>query len=75
MNIHPAILVGAYILIGIFIASALCNFDRVNDDFDLFMLVVLFWPILIAILGVLAVFAIPYILGKWVGQILEDLLR
>ena len=76
MNIHPLMFIGAYILIGIFVASAVAHSDnQIDDSFDVLMLCILFWPIIAVGLVLILIFCIPYILGKWTGHLLHDLLR
>jgi hypothetical protein len=75
MNIHPAIIVLAYMLIGIFVASVVEHFGDNDDEFFFFVLFTLFWPIVVFALTAWLVLAIPYILGKWVGYLVHDLLR
>ena len=75
MNLHPVLVVLAYILIGIFVASAVQHFGDNDDEFFFFVLFTLFWPIVIFALTAWLIVAIPYILGKWVGHLIHDLLR
>lgn len=75
MNLHPALVVLAYILIGIFVASVVHHFGDNDDDFSFFVLFMLFWPIVIFALTALLILAIPYILGKWVGYLIHDFMR
>lgn len=75
MNFDVLLYIAGYILAGIFVASTVQHFDGDHDDFDLFMLVILFWPLLLAVLAVGLTFAIPYILGKWIGHLLHDLVK
>lgn len=75
MNIHPLLMIFAYILTGIFIASAFIHYDNDTDSFDLFMIVMLFWPVVIVVLLAILIIYIPFILGKWVGHLLHDLVK
>lgn len=75
MNFDVLLYIAGYILAGVFIASAVHHVDGGSDDFDEFMLDMLFWPLLLAALTVGLIFAIPYILGKWAGHLLHDLVK
>lgn len=75
MNIHPALVVLAYILIGIFVGSAIEHFSNEDSDFFFFVLFTLLWPVVVFALTAWLVVAIPYILGKWVGYFIHDLMR
>lgn len=75
MNIHHGLVVLAYILIGIFVASAIEHFSNEDSDFFFFVLFVLFWPVVVFALAAWLIVAIPYIVGKWVGYFIHDLLR
>lgn len=74
MDYTVFIIVGVYILIGIFVGSAFENSDNSFDSsFDMFIVYVMFWPIIIAAVLLLVILSIPYILGKWVGRFIHDL--
>ena len=77
MTFEPVLVVGAYMLIGIFVASVVTHMGYNDDgsDFFLFVLCTLFWPIVICGLLGWLILAIPYILGKWIGYLLHDLMR
>lgn len=74
MNISIWLFIGAYLLFGLFVASAEEHYSNDGDAFG-FCLVWGFWPIFLAGLVIIAIFCIPYILGKWTGLLLRDLVR
>ena len=72
MNVHPLIIVSSYFLIGIFIASVIMHASD-DDDPTMFTLYAIFWPIVLCGLLTFVVLAIPYVLGKFIGRFIQDL--
>ena len=74
MNVHPALFVGVYFLIGIFVSSVIHHAAN-DDEYSLFVLYTCLWPIVVCGLIAFIVLIIPYILGKWVGHSIQGLVR
>lgn len=68
MELIPILFIIGYLLIGVFVASIESTIGY-NNDFSL--LVMTLWPIVICILIVAVIFYIPYILGKFIGELFK----
>lgn len=75
MTIDILTTIVAYILFGIFLASAIDHFGDGDLSPALFNAVLFLWPLIIAVLIIIAVVCIPYMLGKMTAQFLYDLMR
>ena len=61
-----------YLLIGLFLGGLWDAFDDGSGNIDIFMLITLLWPIVLFLLAIIAVVVMPYVVGKWIGEIIKS---